>query len=291
MTGSGLTRWAHPQTGEQITFRDCRPGVKATAALEPEPPVLLPSQREVANHEARHAAAALMLGITVTEARADWPDFLDEDKAHVVGYVKCLPAATWTSADGRIVATGRHRTARKDAIVTLAGDMSDDRNTKAVGYTGEWPPAWPPTAKLGPDSDEARLAEYVRAAGLDEHGWQALCDEAKRLADMEEFQELAGRIGSLLEHGIAMNERMLTDAYEMVIRNSIKGMHRQLDTMAAKIRQMSRELDEPAAVDLSSSACVKRHETACTPTCAQPMTPAPGPLLPDQAERAIFATG
>ena len=107
---------------------------------------------------------------------------------------------------------------------------------------------------------------------------------SQRLANMDEFKALAGRIASLLEHGIVMNESMLTDAYEAVIRDSIKGMHRQLDKLTAEIKQMSRELDEQADVDPEFERV--RQETrdgmyaylqAADDTTAET---APGPLLP-----------
>jgi len=234
MTGA-LVRWQHPGDGTLISFQDVRPEAK-TAALEPEL-LILPSRREVAGHEARHAAASLLLGIRVTEARADWPG-VGGSKGHVVGYVR-YGALDWN----------RPTSQRKSAVATLVGDMSKDRDPQAVGYTGQWPPAWPPTNKLGADSDEAVLAEYVKTAGLDEAGWKSLCDEARDLAAMDEFKQLAASIGVLLEHGTVMNERMLTHAYEMVMKASLAKIRKRISALGAEIKQMNRGLDERTQVD------------------------------------------
>src|SRR5215207_6227955 len=180
MTGA-LVKW-HLNDGTPITFQDVRPQAEAPDA-EPEP-LITPSPHEVAGHEARHAAAALLLGLPIIEARADWPDPFGV-KAHVVGYVRYAEArADWNTPEMQ----------RKSAVVTLVGDMSTDRDPQAAGYTETWPPAWPPTDKLGVDSDEAALAAYTKTARLDEAGWDSLCDEAHWLAAMPEFKSLATAI-------------------------------------------------------------------------------------------------
>ena len=142
MTGA-IVRW-HQADGTPVAFQDCRPEAKAT---EPEP-LTLPSSREVAGHEARHAAAALLLGIPVVEVRADWPDPFGA-QAHVVGYVRYAARSDRNTLKAR----------RKSALVSLVGDMSTHRDPEAVGYTGQWPPTWPPINRLGTDSDEAVLAQ------------------------------------------------------------------------------------------------------------------------------------
>jgi hypothetical protein len=230
MTGSELVKWNMPD-GTPVVFQDVRPGAKT--APEPEP-LIVPSSREVAGHEARHAAAALLLGFPVIEARADWPDPFGA-KAHVVGYIRY---------DAGSVDWNTPATQRKSAVVTLVGDMSTNRNPKAAGFTGKWPPAWPPTDKLGADSDEARLAEYAKSAALDEAGWDELCDEARRLARMDEFKQLTSVFEALLEHGTVLDARMLKAAFNTVIQRSLVQIRSQVTQLKADIDRFSRELDD-----------------------------------------------
>ena len=70
-----------------------------------------------------------------------------------------------------------------------------------------------------------------------------MCDDARELVGMAEFKQLANSLATLLAHGISLNERMLKHAFEHVMRESIEGMHRQLDRLNAEIRRVSRELD------------------------------------------------
>jgi hypothetical protein len=130
---TGLTRWQHPVTGVPITFQDCRP------QPEPDPPVVFPfTVEDVAGHEARHAAAGLLMGMRVIEARADWPEM------KTLGYVQFAGA----EADVRDV-----------MVLALVGAMGDD------AMNGPWPPAWP----LDPDSkiaDERSLAKHASQIAL-----------------------------------------------------------------------------------------------------------------------------
>src|SRR5215211_463138 len=116
----GLIKWQHPVTGVPVTFQDCRP------RPEPDAPAVFPfTVKDVAGHEARHAAAALLMGLGVREARADIPN--DSAAGHVLFYVD-------DRAD-----------VRDEMVATLVGPMGDE------SMEVPWPPAWP----LNPDSKDA----------------------------------------------------------------------------------------------------------------------------------------
>jgi hypothetical protein len=92
----------------------------------------------IAAHEARHLAAALLLGLEVKEARADQP----------------------TPEMGGYVELGRYSCLRprESGIMTLAGRWGD--------------PGWPPDnpSKLGRTFDERNLAENVETLGEGQRG-------------------------------------------------------------------------------------------------------------------------
>ena len=87
----------------------------------------------IAAHEARHAAAALLLGLDVKEVRADNPT------PDVGGYVR-LTADSW-------------RRPREHAIMTLASRWGDP----------DWPPEHP--SKQGRTDDERQLADEIESIG------------------------------------------------------------------------------------------------------------------------------
>src|SRR5688572_26785431 len=78
-----VAQWQHPETGQLITFRDCRPEAQAQARPREQQdaarvsglvaPRISVTMKEVAAHEARHAAVALFFEFNVIEARADAP--------------------------------------------------------------------------------------------------------------------------------------------------------------------------------------------------------------------------
>jgi HK97 family phage prohead protease len=128
----------------------------------------------IAAHEAKHAAAAMVLDVDVFEARVDAPS---------------------PGVGGHVVHARAER--RHDALISLAGRMGD----------AGWPPKWPP--RTDRSGDEYNLAEYVQAVGLDEAGWDRLCSDAKRLVRTPEFKGKAGVIEALLDHGCVLDRDKL----------------------------------------------------------------------------------
>src|SRR5215207_2337412 len=144
---------AAPVMGE-VVFIDSRRKPKPA-----ELPKLPFTPEDVAGHEARHAAAALMFGMTVTEARADIPDH------KWAGWVRYVRAEDLDVRDLMVA-----------ILVGAIGDKSVER----------WPPAWPPNPDApGDEGDLARLAEDIV---LTEYGYGRLCDDARRLVADPEFR-------------------------------------------------------------------------------------------------------
>jgi len=142
-----------------------------------------PVDPEVAAHEARHAAIALMHGVPVTEARADYPS------ADAAGHV--------------LFAADTHP--RDKALISLAGEM---------GQPG-WPPDWPSRAGNAA-CDEYRLAEEVDELDLDRRGYDALCAEAKNLVDSLGIADLASMIELFLAKGCVLRESHLATFYNTI---------------------------------------------------------------------------
>jgi uncharacterized protein len=149
----------------------------------------------IAAHEARHAAAAMELGLEVLEARVDNPT---PDRA---GHVLHMPAD-----------------ARDDALVTLAGFMGDDG----------WPPPWPPRADRS--SDERRLAQYVDSAGLNEVGWKDLCAAARELVAGADFEAKQSVIEALLDHGCVLDGPQLKQINKATARSAME--HKTVEASA-----------------------------------------------------------
>jgi HK97 family phage prohead protease len=139
--------------------------------------------RRLAEHEAAHAAAALLLGLHVQEARAPFhtlADLEDGDPNDAAGQVLL---AGPDGDDGR----------RKVAIVTIAGPLENSR--------AGWPPTWP-LSNTPTHGDEADLVEGVKALGLDRTGYADLVQDALKLASSRPFERLRLAISHALEqHG------------------------------------------------------------------------------------------
>lgn len=121
-------------------------------------------------HEAAHAAAALTLSLDVHEIWVGTHNVTD---------------LTWDSEGAagctRIEAPNTPDGHRLTAISIMAGPLED----RQAG----WPRPWPlPRVDLAPD--EWDFSEHVRAAGLDEHGYQELVADAKAIVETPEFGRL-----------------------------------------------------------------------------------------------------
>jgi hypothetical protein len=137
-----------------------------------------------APHEARHVAAAMLLGVPVVKATAV-PEFTPDGELDL-GRVDMDPGR-WEYED-----------VRKRALVTLTGEMGD---------RADWPPPHPShpsmqgKAPTRPDNDGARLWKAIAALGMDEPQYELLVQEARDLVKRRDFKQLEVGIGWLLEQG------------------------------------------------------------------------------------------
>jgi Escherichia/Staphylococcus phage prohead protease len=153
----------------------------------------------IAAHEARHAAAALLLGLEVREARADDPN------PEMRGYVML----------------GRYSELRprESAIMTLAGRWGD----------AGWPPKRP--SKLGSTFDERDLADEVETLGQGERGYELLVADTRHLVSTLEFKELAEMLELFLARGCVLRKAHLEDMHRVVVGDT-KLEHKSLKTRA-----------------------------------------------------------
>jgi HK97 family phage prohead protease len=142
--------------------------------------------QRLCSHESAHAAAAMLLGLTVHGVDAPfWRledlEHGDDDDAAGVARIACR-----RDHDDDL---------RKYAIAVIAGRLED-------GATA-WPPKWPLT--LAPDhGDEADLIDAVTDLGLDAKGYSDLIQDAFALAASRPYERLHVAISHWLEtHGHA----------------------------------------------------------------------------------------
>jgi hypothetical protein len=137
-----------------------------------------------APHEARHVAAAILLGVPVVKATAV-PEFTADGELDL-GRVD-MDGGRWAYED-----------VRKRALITLAGEMGD---------RDDWPPPHPshPSMKgkipARPDNDGGQLWAAIEALGMGELDYAVLVQDARDLVKRKDFRKLEIGVGYLLEQG------------------------------------------------------------------------------------------
>jgi hypothetical protein len=151
-----------------------------------------------APHEARHVAAAILLGVPVVKATAI-PE-IGADGELDLGHVQLGPER-WTYED-----------VRKRALVTLVGEMGD---------RDDWPPPHPSDPSMQgkqparTDNDGARLWKAIDALGMGESDYEVLVQEARELVKRRDFRQLEVGVGWLLEQGHEVGPDLLKAVQEV----------------------------------------------------------------------------
>jgi HK97 family phage prohead protease len=156
--------------------------------------------RTASEHEARHAAAGLLLGLDLTEASAD-----------AAGNGRVLPS--WERLD-----IGDPAIARKTMTMIVVGSLGDR----------DWPPNYP--CETAPTEDERQLAVLAEHLDLDEGGWSRLVTEALQLSATAEFTRLEHAIGHLLAQGHVLDERALNHVKQIASEAGMQ--HKQVGAVA-----------------------------------------------------------
>jgi len=151
-----------------------------------------------APHEARHVAAALLLGVPVVEATAV-PQLADDGELEL-GRVELEPARP------------DYEDVRNRALVTLAGPMGDRE---------DWPPPHPShpsmqgkqPARAGNDGD--RLWKAIELLGMDELQYELLVKEAELLIMRRDFRRLEAAVETLLREGYAVGPELLKRVHQI----------------------------------------------------------------------------
>lgn len=145
------------------------------------------------HEEARHAAAALLLGLPVREASAV-PDIAAFELGHI----------------------------RIDGGIKYLADLDpakvhDLALTVLVGQLGgpDWPPDPLPSPRA-PTRDERQLARIVEHLDWDALDWRELVEEAYALAGDPEFQLLEHALASLLRDGHVLDEHTVKRVHRLV---------------------------------------------------------------------------
>jgi HK97 family phage prohead protease len=188
--------------------------------------------QKLCEHEAAHAAAALLCDLDVAEVRADFHD------------LNGVAPANPDDAAG-FVELGAGADARARAIAVLAGPLGEGRPN--------WPPAWPPT----PDTDDGRqLCTYAKEAHLDRTGWSQLVADTHKVVTSRPFDRLHTTISELLEQGHVLDaptlDRLKTAATleHMALKATTVATDRGEFTAVISTEAVDRENDvvEPAAM-------------------------------------------
>ena len=142
--------------------------------------------RKLAQHEAGHAAGALLGGLTISEAAARFASFASflqepDDPDEAAGEVVIETSGVRDDPDRM----------RALAIAVLCGPLCE----------GKAAPTWP--LSLAPmSSDERQVGDLVRRLDLDQRGYAALVQDAHELVCSREFDRLHVVVAELLErHG------------------------------------------------------------------------------------------
>jgi hypothetical protein len=150
---------------------------------QPEPePVVQRIDVDTAAREARHAAAALMLGLHVKEVRADNPSPDTGGLVRLCGYSDLRP--------------------REAGVMTM------------MGYWGE--PGWPPESpsRQGATPDERRIAGDVETLALGQDGYELMVADAENLAANLEFRSLAEMLELFLARGHVLRKDQIDQIHK-----------------------------------------------------------------------------
>jgi hypothetical protein len=151
-----------------------------------------------APHEARHVAAAMLLGVPVVKASAV-PE-IGADGELDLGHVQLGPER-WEYED-----------VRKRALVALAGEMGD---------RDDWPPPHPSHPSMRgktparPGNDGDRLWKAIEALRMDELEYDLLVQEARDLVKRRDFRRLEVGVSYLLEQGHTVGPELLERVREI----------------------------------------------------------------------------
>ena len=137
------------------------------------------NHRLAIEHESAHAAAAVLLGLAVTEIRVDWPD----------------------DCQGRVRLRRRRTQRREFALLVMAAFLCDPRKPPF--------PPFPPLPLEDETPDEEQLREVVEEMDLDRPAWKRLCQEAAELVARDDFNRLQEALKTALAHRPLLEGKLL----------------------------------------------------------------------------------
>jgi uncharacterized protein len=179
----------------------------------------LVSRRLLIEHEASHAAAALCLGLQVTEARVDRPE-------------------EWTDGGVRMRTNGRVKVdrlaehPREAALIVLAGPLTDPSAET---------PRWPLSVAPVPGSDEATLKALTEHLGYDKRDFERLLSDASELVARRDFDRAWGAFASALEARPVLDGEVLETVIDRITKERTPMEHKAL---AAETTVTDTELGE-----------------------------------------------